>query len=177
MMFINIFIHKRRAAKPSCKNQPIYKNFLPFDSIFWSSTFWFSFFRVLASDYGTSFLSQSCLRWIFSSIFRALKGVFTDSGKSCHLYHFRAQWIVVWSVSLSSFWQGAFASIDICRLLTGLFGYCVFSLLADHIDWWLPKSFAEKWSYETYLACNCEHISRGATRYCDDLSLHFLHWK
>ena len=88
----------------------------------------------------------------------------------------RAHWIV-YSVSLSSFWQGAFASIDICRLLTGLFGYCVFSLLADHIDWWLPKSFAEKWSYETYLACNCEHISRGATRYCEDLSLHFLHWK
>ena len=88
----------------------------------------------------------------------------------------RAHWIL-YSVSLSSFWQGAFASIDICRLLTGLFGYCVFSLLADYIDWWLPKSFAEKWSYETYLACNCEHISRGATRYCEDLSLHFLHWK
>ena len=131
------------------------KIFLPFDSIFWSSTFWFSFFRVLASDYVTSFLSQSCLRWIFHINFRALKSVFTDSGKSCHLYHFRAQWIVVWSVSLSSFWPGAFASIDICRLLTGLFGYCVYSLLADHIDRWLPKSFTEKWGYETYLACNC----------------------
>ena len=66
----------------------------------------------------------------------------------------RAQWIV-YSVSLSSFWPGAFASIDICRLLTGLFGYCVYSLLADHIDRWLPKSFTEKWDYETYLACNC----------------------
>ena len=62
---------------------------------------------------------------------------------------------IVYSASLSSFWQGAFASIDICRLLTGLFGYCVFSLLADHIDWWLPKSFTEKWGCETYLACNC----------------------
>ena len=35
----------------------------------------------------------------------------------------------------------------ICRP-AGLLGYCVFSLLADHINWWLLKSFTEK--------CRCE---------------------
>ena len=103
----------------------------------------------------------------FHQFFQALKCVFTESRKikwSSFTVSFwrldlvggaRSEFSLYTFSILCSFWPGAFASIDICRLLTGLFGYCVYSLLADHIDRWLPKSFTEKWDYETYLACNC----------------------
>ena len=68
-MFISIFIHKRRAAKPSCNIRINSKNFfLPLEMILSSRSFW-PCFSVVASNYNTSLLSQSCLRWIFSSIF------------------------------------------------------------------------------------------------------------
>ena len=110
-MFINIFIHKRRAAKPSCNIRNNSKNF----SFHWK---WFFridrfglVFSVVASNYHTSLLSQPCLRWIFSSLFELWRVQSLLQISSPSSFIILAPWFGGWraqsiisSVSLSSFW-------------------------------------------------------------------------
>ena len=201
MMFINIFIHKRRAAKPSCNIRDNSKKFfLPLEMILSSRSFWPCFFGSCLKLSHQSFV-PTVPQMNFLITFRTLKSPesLTDI-KPIILYHFGAliwwvacavyyfvsqpQLLLVRSLRLDRYlppnWSarvlclqsfgGSYRSVAsrwIARAVncllsqpqlllarsfrlnrylppTNWFGYCVFSLLADHIDWWLPKSFAEK---------------------------------